>query len=75
MQPDEYRRLSGARRAMAAQSSNNFTGEQVRWSILAQRSSDLADEVALTLAVERPNAKATLGSPSRLSASAAARYI
>jgi hypothetical protein len=65
MQPDEYRRLSAACQAMAAQSSKSFTGEQVRWSRLAQRSSDLADEVALTLARRT--------APDRLSASAAAR--
>jgi len=49
MQPDEYRRLSAACRAMATQSSNNPTAEQRRWARLAERSSDLADEVVLTI--------------------------
>jgi hypothetical protein len=47
MQPDEYRRLSAACQAMAAQSSNRLP-DKVRWSKLAQRSSDLANETAAT---------------------------
>jgi hypothetical protein len=45
MQSDEYQRLSAACQAMAAQSSNHLA-DRVRWSKLAERSSNLADEVA-----------------------------
>ena len=65
MKPDEYRRLSAACRAMAAQSSNPLTDERIRWFRLAERSSDLADAVAAKrpIYVGRPSVEAASTRP------------
>ena len=48
MHTDEYRRLSSACLAMAAQSSDQLPDLRFRWFKLAKCCSDLADELAVT---------------------------
>jgi hypothetical protein len=64
---DEYQRLSAACQTMAAQSSNHGL-DKARWSRLAERCSDLADDVVARRPVEARRRLA----PSHLRLSAAA---